>query len=179
MADKSPSDEGFTELELLQSDSNTTCPSQEGASFRDSYEPRDKSNTSPSDQKEAMCCEEDDEGLYNRSTEDSGVLLSDRIREAAAAVHDGNEVNIEVSERALTEDQNKNVSCGDVTARVDSQRQQKESNSDGEMTDADGRRRTSDADVKSWLLKRMQGPIEGEDVMELCSTVPQVNNHND
>lgn len=171
MADKSPSDEGFTELELLQSDSNTTCPSQEGASFHDSYEPRETGNASPSDQRESMCCEEDDEGLYNRSTENSGVLLqslSDRIGEPAAAVHDGNKVNIEVSEGAVTEDQNKNMSRGDVTedscstpaAHVESRKQRKASNSDEEITDADRRRRSSDTDMKSWLLKRMQGPIE-------------------
>ncbi|KAI7799618.1 nuclear receptor coactivator 7 isoform X2 [Triplophysa rosa] len=154
MADKSPSDEGFTELELPQSDSNTTCPSQEGASFHQNYEPRDTSNPSPSDQKE-----DEDEGLHHRSTEDSGVLLqsvSDGIREPAAAVHDGNEVNIDVSEGAVKEATAWHGGCGDV----ETQKQQKESTSAGEVADAERRRRTSETDVKSWLLKRMQGPIE-------------------
>lgn len=161
MADKSPSDEGFTELELLQSDSNTTCPRQEGASFHDNCEPRETSNPSPLDHKE-------DEGHYNRSTEDSGVLLqsnSDRTREPAAAVHDGNQVNICVSEGAVKEATASDRSCDDVTPAAESQKQEKESKSDGGIiTDAERRRRTSDTDVKSWLLKRMQEPIKGESV---------------
>ncbi|XP_056620050.1 nuclear receptor coactivator 7 isoform X2 [Triplophysa dalaica] len=153
MADKSPSDEGFTELELPQSDFNTTCPSQEGASFHQNYTLRDTRNPSCSDQKA------EDEGLYHRSTEDSGVLLqsvSDGIREPDAAVHDGNEVNKNVSEGAVKEETALDGGC----AEVETQKHQKESTSDGETADAERRRRTSETDVKSWLLKRLQGPIE-------------------
>lgn len=157
MADKSPSDEGFTELELPQSDFNTTCPSQEGASFHQNYTLRDTRNPSCSNQKV------EDEGLYHRSTEDSGVLLqsvSDGLREPDAAVHDGNEVNKNVSEGAVKEETAWDGGCGEV----ETQKQQKESTSDGETADAERRRRTSETDVKSWLLKRLQGPIEGESV---------------
>ncbi|KAA0708168.1 Nuclear receptor coactivator 7 140 kDa estrogen receptor-associated protein [Triplophysa tibetana] len=122
-ADKSPSDEGFTELELPQIDSNTTRPSQEGVSFHQNYTLRDTSNPSCSDQKA------EDEGLYHRSTEDSGVLLQSTAWDRGS---------------------------GDV----ETQKQQKESTSDGETADAERRRRTSETDDKSWLLKRMQGPIE-------------------
>nr|XP_055041722.1 nuclear receptor coactivator 7 isoform X1 [Misgurnus anguillicaudatus] len=182
--DKSPSDEGFTELELLQSDSITTCPSQEGASFHDDCEPKETTNRSDQKDESLRCCNVEDEGL-NRSTEDSGVLLQslpDSVREPPTQLHDVTTkrdetlVNGVTTKDATTQDQNKMVSCSDVTddsvtcsQPVDDaevrQKENKGPNSDAEISEAEQRRQANQAEMKSWLLKRMQGPIED---MLLC-----------
>lgn len=181
IADKSPSDEGFTELELLQSDSNTTCSGQEGASLQEQRKmPTDKSVT-------AFHAEEDeDEGLHNRSTDDNAELLQsfpNRLDEPTALVHDGKEATTEVNEETKRGETLVNgVSAIEATASdqkvkatlEDSEKcssspgpnleDNKGPNSDAQLSEAELRRRASEAEMKSWLLKRMQRPIEGESV---------------
>uniref|UniRef100_A0A673MK84 Nuclear receptor coactivator 7-like n=1 Tax=Sinocyclocheilus rhinocerous TaxID=307959 RepID=A0A673MK84_9TELE len=165
IADKSPSDEGFTELELLQSDSNTTCSGQEGAPLQEQRKtPTDKSVTE----------EDEDEGLHNRSTE-----LPDRLDEPTALVHDGKEAVIEVEEVTKTRGETLVNGVSAVEATASDQKgkttledsgkcsspgpnveDNKGPNSDAQLSEAELRRRASEAEMKSWLLKRMQRPIE-------------------
>lgn len=112
IADKSPSDEGFTELELLQSDSNTSCSGLQGATL----------------QEHTKTPEDEDEGLHNRSTDDGAVEVTKRRSQMFA-----NGPNVEESK-----------------------------GSKAELSEAEKRRRASEAEMKSWLLKRMQRPIEGK-----------------
>lgn len=109
IADKSPSDEGFTELELLQSDSNTSCSGLQGATL----------------QEHTKTPEDEDEGLHNRSTDDSVEVTKRRSQMFA------NRPNVEESK-----------------------------GSNAELSEAEKRKRASEAEMKSWLLKRMQKPIE-------------------
>ncbi|XP_048063827.1 nuclear receptor coactivator 7 isoform X1 [Megalobrama amblycephala] len=170
IADKSPSDEGFTELELLQSESNTTCSGQEGASLQ---EHRKTPTRLSMDQKDTSVRsfhaeEDEDEGLHNRSTDDNAELL----QSLPALVHDGKVAAIEEDE--VTKTIVNGVSAIEVNAndqkwKVTPEESGKCSppgpnvegpNSDVELSEEEKRRRASEAEVKSWLLKRMQRPIE-------------------
>ncbi len=165
IADKSPSDEGFTELELLQSDSNTTCSGQEGASLQEQRKTStDKQQTE----------EDEDEGLHNRSTDDNTFLNR---------LDDGKEATTEVNEETKTRGETLVKGASAIEATASDQKSKptledsgkcsspgpnlednKGPNSDAQLSEAELRRRASEAEMKSWLLKRMQRPIEGESV---------------
>ncbi|ROL45225.1 Nuclear receptor coactivator 7 [Anabarilius grahami] len=174
IADKSPSDEGFTELELLQSDSNTTCSGQEGASLQ---EHRKTPTRLSMDQKDTSVRsfhaeEDEDEGLHNRSTDDNAELL----QSLPALVHDGKVAAIEEDEVTKTRgetivnsvsaievnsnDQKWKVTPEDSGKCSPPGRNVEGPNSDVKLSEAEKRRRASEAEMKSWLLKRMQRPIE-------------------
>lgn len=171
IADKSPSDEGFTELELLQSDSNTTCSGHEGASLQEhrktptriSMDQKDKSLRSFNAEEE----EDEDEGLHNRSTDDNMDLLR-------SLVHDGKEAATEVTKTsgetlvngvfAIENDQRSKVTpedsgkCSPPGPHVEDNTGP---NADEELlSEAEKRRRASEAEMKSWLVNTMQRPIE-------------------
>lgn len=201
-ADKSPSDEGFTELELLQNDSgtengstgtsrsrtdtaNTTCASLEEPSSQDlSRSIGEKTSalifTDPAVAPARTCdhVEDEDEGLHNRSTEENveqglgkdrdgtlsaGPELSEKGHTVTAVekVKDmllDHESPPQVGE-VLTEDQGRTGSSGasheggketsrrPAGAEEPSKKEEDLQNNETEM---------------SWLMKRMQGPIEGE-----------------
>lgn len=166
IADKSPSDEGFTELELLQSDSNTTCSGQEGASVQEHRKTStDKQQTE----------EDEDEGLHNRSTDDHAFL--NRLDDSM--VHDGKDATTEVNEETKTRGETLVKGASAIEATASDQKAKatledsgkcsspgpnlednKGPNSDAQLSEAELRRRASEAEMKSWLLKRMQRPIE-------------------
>ncbi|XP_051511534.1 nuclear receptor coactivator 7-like isoform X2 [Myxocyprinus asiaticus] len=185
IADKSPSDEGFTELELLQSDSNTMWHSQEGASLYDDSEQRKTHTCTPSDLiDETMMSsnteredEVEDEGL--RSTEDDAEMLQsvpDRL--VALEAEDVTKTRAEMlvngvsPKEATTKDQKRKLSysgvakdsgkCSSPEPNVDieGQKESKGPNSAVELSEVEKRRRASEDEMKSWLLKRMQVPIE-------------------
>lgn len=172
IADKSPSDEGFTELELLQSESNTTCSGQEGAPLQEQRKtPTDQSVTSYRTE------EDEDEGLHNRSTDDNADLLQSQ---PTALVHDGKEATTEVNEETKTRGETlvNGVSAIETTASDQKAKatledsgkcssspgpnveDNKGPNSDAQLSEAELHRRANEAEMKSWLLKRMQRPIE-------------------
>uniref|UniRef100_A0A671KN61 Nuclear receptor coactivator 7-like n=1 Tax=Sinocyclocheilus anshuiensis TaxID=1608454 RepID=A0A671KN61_9TELE len=175
IADKLPSDEGFTELELLQSDSNTTCSGQEGAPLQEQRKtPTDQSVTS------YRAEEDEDEGLHNRSTDDNAELLQsfpNKLDEPTALVHDGKEATTEVNEETKTRGETLvngvsaiEATASDQKAKATLEDSGKCSSSPGpnlednkgpnSFSEAELRRRASEAEMKSWLLKRMQRPIK-------------------
>ncbi|XP_026097101.1 nuclear receptor coactivator 7-like [Carassius auratus] len=149
--DKSPSDEGFTELELLQSDCNTTCSGHEGAP--------------PQEQRKT-------------TTDQSVRLYLPEKLDQPALVHDGKEAVIEVDEVTKTRGETlaNRVSAIEETARDQKEMTPEDSgkcswpgpnvednktpNSDVELPEAERHRRASEAEMKSWLLNRIQRPIE-------------------
>ncbi|XP_042602073.1 nuclear receptor coactivator 7-like isoform X2 [Cyprinus carpio] len=172
IADKSPSDEGFTELDLLQSESNTTCSGQEGAPLQEQRKtPTDQSVTSYRTE------EDEDEGLHNRSTDDNAELLQSQ---PTALVHDWKEATTEVNEETKTRGETlvNGVSAIEMTASDQKAKatledsgkcssspgpnveDNKGPNSDAQLSEAELHRRANEAEMKSWLLKRMQRPIE-------------------
>ncbi|XP_072535561.1 nuclear receptor coactivator 7 isoform X1 [Salminus brasiliensis] len=216
-ADKSPSDEGFTELDLLQNESgtengnpetsqsgleaaNATCLSLEGEMFQkvtDSEE-TELSGLPPSSQTvEAMwSCdkeekeEEEDEGLHNHSTDENlemllegnrpcmllagtdssenghRVLVADELKDtdkigSHILGHEPFQVDVSAqdlvgkgSSGSVTEEDCSGTSRGEGTETI------KGPNLEGELTERERERQTNEAEMKSWLLKRMQGPIE-------------------
>ncbi|XP_067274407.1 nuclear receptor coactivator 7 isoform X2 [Pseudorasbora parva] len=166
IADKSPSDEGFTELELLQNDSNTTSSGQEGASLP-------KPNQKDKSVKSFHTEEDEDEGLHNRSTDDNEKLL----QSLPALVHDGKEAEVDEVTKTRAETLENGVSA--IEANPNDQKRKvtpedsgkcslpgskmedsKGPNAGVELSEAEKRRRANEAEMKSWLLKRMQRPIE-------------------
>ncbi|XP_052391668.1 nuclear receptor coactivator 7 isoform X2 [Carassius gibelio] len=149
--DKSPSDEGFTELELLQSDCNTTCSGHEGA-------PPQEQRKTPTDQSVRL-------------------YLPEKL-DQPALVHDGKEAVIEVDEVTKTRGETlaNRVSAIEAIARDQKEMTPEDSgkcswpgpnvedsktpNSDVELPEAEIHRRASEAEMKSWLLNRIQRPIE-------------------
>lgn len=222
-ADKSPSDEGFTELELLQNDSgtengspetshsrpetaNTTCLSLEEASLQDlsNCVEAKMSVLVLSDQTaEAMrSCDVDrvedvDEGLHNRSTDENVepvldedknntlytgtepnekgrmVTVADEMKdpegliEAEILVRD----SLQVEDVVVVADHKRTVSSGDVAMRsgkcsssvpsYDDKETKKRP--DEEMNKKEDELENKESEM-SWLMKRMQGPIEGEEI---------------
>ncbi|XP_066532248.1 nuclear receptor coactivator 7 isoform X2 [Hoplias malabaricus] len=210
-ADKSPSDEGFTELELLQNDSgtengnadtsqnrpetaDTTCFSLASLQEESDTEEAKRSeiiNSGKTLEAVGSCDsaqEEEDEGLHNRSTDENMEMALDGSK--PTTLHAGripsenghrntdmmkNTNNIEVQIPALKSQME--VAAGDAitvnpgTIRGEngissgpSHEEDKETikgpNSEEELTKREKERQASEAEMKSWLLKRMQGPIE-------------------
>ncbi|KAG7331682.1 hypothetical protein KOW79_005651 [Hemibagrus wyckioides] len=214
-ADKSPSDEGFTELELLQNDSgtengstetsrsrpetaNTTCLSLEEASLQDlsdSVETKMSMLVLTDQTVEAVgSCdadqvEDEDEGLHNRSTDENveSVLDGDKndtlytgteptekehvvtvveemkdvegLNNDKILIHDSPKV-----EKAVTKDQKRIVSSGDVIGDSgpsygDDKETMKRPNTDEELHKKEEDLQNNETEM-SWLMKRMQGPIE-------------------
>ncbi|XP_036438177.1 nuclear receptor coactivator 7 isoform X1 [Colossoma macropomum] len=217
-ADKSPSDEGFTELELVQNDSGTengsaemshnkqktaniTCLSLEGASLQEVSDSEEAKVViwPPSDEtvKAVRSCdkdqeeeEEEDEGLHNRSTDENVETDGNK----PSTLHGGTELNEnghiittsdEVKDTKKTgmqiptlESSQMEVAAGDHMGLVSPgniaeencsssgprHEEDKETikgpNSEQELSEREKERQTNEAEMKSWLLKRMQGPIE-------------------
>ncbi|XP_052442442.1 nuclear receptor coactivator 7 isoform X2 [Carassius gibelio] len=172
IADKSPSDEGFTELELLQSESSTTCSCLEGAPLQEQRKTKtDKAETS------YRAEEDEDEGLHNRSTDDTAELLHSK---PTALMHDGKDATTEVNEETKTRGETLVNGVSAIEATTHDQKAKatledsgkcsgspgpnlednKGPNSDAMLSEAELRRRANEAEMKSWLLKRMQRPIE-------------------
>ncbi|KAI5094440.1 nuclear receptor coactivator 7-like isoform X2 [Silurus meridionalis] len=211
-ADKSPSDEGFTELELLQNDSgtengstetshsrpqtaNTTCLSLEEVSF---VEPKMSVPLLPDQKVEAVrSCEadqvEEDEGLHNRSTDENiePVLEGDKSSTGTELSETGNRVtsgdeekdaedsnkaeiltrnSLQAEEVVMAEDQKRTVSSSDLIGDAgkcsssgpsdeDYNQNMKRPNADEVLNKKEEDSQNEETEM-SWLMKRMQGPIE-------------------
>ncbi|XP_030626516.1 nuclear receptor coactivator 7 isoform X2 [Chanos chanos] len=221
-SDKSPSDEGFTELEMLQNDSGAESANSDakqsqvpphgptGHELKEATqqyqsniaEQRGKKKESFSEvlpEKEIKREEkEEDEGLNNNhaSEESPEVLLIPVSADAEpasamqAGVRSGDgehpvakDVNAakedreasglesEISETtSASGDQKGKLSLGGMAGdsgkcspsgqNPDEAVETSEPNSEEELTEEEKRRRANEAEMKSWLLKRMQAPIE-------------------
>lgn len=210
-ADISPSDEGFTELELLQNDSglengNTETSKNEPMAARApclSLERVSLHEAGDSDSVVVKKCglpssgqtvetvrsyhrnQEEDEGLHNHSIDENVEMAFDGNRQT---LHAGAESS-ENGQRVAVEDEGPihspesfqmEVAAGDHIGRVspdnvtretcgssvpshkEDKKTIKEPNSEEVLIDTEKEKQTSEAEMKSWLLKRMQGPIEGE-----------------
>ncbi|XP_051500264.1 nuclear receptor coactivator 7-like isoform X2 [Myxocyprinus asiaticus] len=175
IAEKSPSDEGFTELELLQSDSNATMHSLEGASLYDDSEPSKTLSQPTTEQNDETVTssnterggEEEDEGLHNCSAEDNVELLPSVPDKLVDATKTRAET---IGKGAM--DQKRKLSCSEVTkdsgkcsspepnVDIEGRKESKRSNSAVELSEVEKCKRASEAEMKSWLLKRMQVPVE-------------------
>ncbi|XP_077366242.1 nuclear receptor coactivator 7b isoform X2 [Festucalex cinctus] len=123
-ADKSPSDEGFTELE----------PAVDGSADEAGGGDRTAPSDTPPGQTEGKAEDDVDEGLaHNSSVEDGESVREDPagIREAASKVAEG-----------------------------EGQEGPETPPGPEPLGEEDGRRRSYDAEVKSWLMERIQAPIK-------------------
>ncbi|KAI4888937.1 hypothetical protein NFI96_025075 [Prochilodus magdalenae] len=215
-ADKSPSDEGFTELELLQNDSGTengnaemssngpdtattSCLDMEQPSLQDltdsgeakviilppTVQTVEAVRPCDGDQEEAgEEEEEEDEGLHNRSTDENVETDGKKASSLHAGIEFGNKVvasdklkmvgaqipTQETSQaEATTEDHVRVISpctfteanfCSSGPSHEEYKETIKGPNSEPELSEREKEQQTSEAEMKSWLLKRMQGPIE-------------------
>lgn len=217
-ADKSPSDEGFTELELLQNDSgtengstetshsrpetaNTTCPSLEEASLQDLSDSIEATMSvlvlTEQTVEPVRSCDPDqvgdaDEGLHNRSSDENvepvlehGALYTgtkpsekghastvaeemkdtDGFNKTKIVIHDSTQVE---KVELVDEDRKRKASSGDVTGDWGKCSCSGPSCEDDEETmkrpQADKEDLQNKEPEMSWLMKRMQGPIEGEGI---------------
>lgn len=213
-AEKSPSDEGFTELELLQNDSgtengstetsqsrhetgNTACLSLEEASMRDLSDSVDAITSVQTAEAVRSCdanqAEDVDEGLHNRSTDENvepvlygekkGTLYTGRAElnkkgqmvTAVDEMKDAKSLNkakilirdsSKVEEVELAEDQKRVISTADMARDNISGPNDEDDKETIKKPKAEELNRKEE-DVQnhetemSWLMKRMQGPIEG------------------
>ncbi|XP_022523652.1 nuclear receptor coactivator 7 isoform X2 [Astyanax mexicanus] len=211
-ADKSPSDEGFTELELLQNESGTdngnAQTSQNGSETVNSaclnldealsQKVSDTEKTimtvfPPSGQtvNAVRLCDktkedEEDEGLHNHSTDENQEILEENkpsmLLTAPESDENGHRLTAtsELRNSAKSEcpipghelfqvdaSAEGNVRKGSVRGEDccgPSLREGRETikgpNSEEQLTERDRERQINEAEMKSWLLKRIQAPIE-------------------
>lgn len=217
-AEKSPSDEGFTELELLQNDSgtengstetshsrpetaNTTCLSLEEASLQDLSDSVDAKTSVQTAEavssRDADQAEDVDEGLHNRSTDENAEPVLDEEKRStldtgrAELSEKGQMVTTvdemkdaeglsmakilirdasKMEEEEEAEDQKRIVSSGDVAGDLKERAVPGRSYEDDKETIKRPKAEELNKKVEevqnhetelSWLMKRMQGPIEG------------------
>ncbi|TSL47599.1 Nuclear receptor coactivator 7 [Bagarius yarrelli] len=208
-ADKSPSDEGFTELELLQNDSgaengsveafhsrpetaNTTCLSMEEASLQDlSKSVETKMSVLVLTERTAEAvrsgdadqAEDEDEGLHNQSTDENvePLLEGDKKQALYTGTEPSEKGHLDEikdveglnNDKLLTEDSQvedivtknqRSVSSEDVTGDSgpsceDDKETIKRPNEEEESSKKEEDQLNNDNGM-SWLMKRMQGPIE-------------------
>ncbi|XP_035649926.1 nuclear receptor coactivator 7-like isoform X2 [Oncorhynchus keta] len=189
-ADQSPSDEGFTELELPLNGSaeepmsgsrppaSATSQDQRGE-LPGSSSPKRVESQSLSDPVPltSQRGEEDDEGLVqNRSieettqslpvlseTENNGDLLkpaSLATRQAKDGNSSGQLVNGVSDQSESAMDQNRKLSLSETAAASGKCSSQEPSPAEEWLSEEEKRKRSNKAEVKSWLLERMQAPIQ-------------------
>ncbi|XP_064781147.1 nuclear receptor coactivator 7-like isoform X2 [Oncorhynchus masou masou] len=189
-ADQSPSDEGFTELELPLNGSaeepmsgsrppaSATSQDQRGE-LPGSSSPKRVESQSLSDPVPltSQRGEEDDEGLVqNRSieettqslpvlseTENNGELLkpaSQATRQAKDGNSSGQLVNGVSDQSESAMDQNRKLSLSETAAASGKCSSQEPSPAEEWLSEEEKRKRSNKAEVKSWLLERMQAPIQ-------------------
>ncbi|XP_029487402.1 nuclear receptor coactivator 7-like isoform X2 [Oncorhynchus nerka] len=189
-ADQSPSDEGFTELELPLNGSteepmsgsrppaSATSQDQRGE-LPGSSSPKRVESQSLSDPVPltSQRGEEDDEGLVqNRSieettqslpvlseTENNGELLkpaSLATRQAKDGNSSGQLVNGVSDQSESAMDQNRKLSLSETAAASGKCSSQEPSPAEEWLSEEEKRKRSNKAEVKSWLLERMQAPIQ-------------------
>ncbi|XP_021467842.2 nuclear receptor coactivator 7 isoform X2 [Oncorhynchus mykiss] len=189
-ADQSPSDEGFTELELPLNGSaeepmsgsrppaSATSQDQRGE-LPGSSSPKRVESQSLSDPVPltSQRGEEDDEGLVqNRSieettqslpvlseTENNGELLkpaSLATRQAKDGNSSGQLVNGVSDQSESAMDQNRKLSLSETAAASGKCCSQEPSPAEEWLSEEEKRKRSNKAEVKSWLLERMQAPIQ-------------------
>ncbi|XP_014000146.1 nuclear receptor coactivator 7 isoform X2 [Salmo salar] len=191
-ADQSPSDEGFTELELplngsaeepmSGSRSPAIATSQDqrgelpGSSSPKQVESQDQSLSDPVPLT-SQRGEEEDEGLVqNRSieettqslpvlseTEKDGELLKEKpaslaTRQAKDGNSSGQLVNSVSDHSESAMDQNRKLSLSETASGKFSS--QEPSPAEERLSEEEKRKRSNKAEVKSWLLERMQAPIQ-------------------
>lgn len=214
-ADESPSDEGFTELELLQNLSgiekgspetshsrpetaDTACLSLEVASLPDS----EKSKTSTDQTVDVVGLkygeqEEQDEKCHNGATDGDvdTVLGMDKLRsihlreessvkEYTVTSHELTDAEVLAKVEIVSTNASKieakiqrqpgikssdnfttdNEKSSKPSNQVDTKSQDITTLGEGILREED--EQTSETEMKSWLLKRMQGPIEGKQLCE-------------
>lgn len=167
-ADNSPSDEGFTELDLLQIDPGNDQPVLENKSIYSSPTTLQGATTQQvqiaeeAQVRAQRCqnglCEDEDEGL-NHSTEENtepvldpatGLISNEKKETEGLSPNPTNDAS------QIARDQN--------TVESESHKEEQETTTGPSLVAEPGLKveeeRSSEAEMKSWLLKRMQGPIE-------------------
>lgn len=188
---RSPSDEGFTELEPTVNGSTVEAGGSPSVTLnivsKDQQElgpgQVDLENKSKLGQTKGKLEDDEDEGVaQNSSTEDAESILSSSETEkqgdktTSQELH-GTKDNTKVTEELLSDannitdttpgDQHRKVSLKEVTGdHGDSspERQSPDKPVGGPQINEDDRQKKSyEAEMKSWLLEKMQAPIEGMD----------------
>lgn len=192
--EKSPSDEGFTELEPTV---NGSTEEAEGTSSKTpSIVSRDQQELGPScpgwgdfqvksmlGQTKGKLDDEEDEGVaQNSSIEDGESIQSSsetekqgdsRGKSASQEVTETKDIKPKGTEELLNSDsimstpvdQNRKLSlkeASEVRGSCSPKRQSPDGPAGGaELSEEERRKKSYEAEVKSWLLERMQAPIEG------------------
>lgn len=210
--EKSPSDEGFTELEPTV---NGSTEEAEGMSSKTlSIVSRDQQELGPScpgrgnfqvksmlSQTKGKLDDEEDEGVaQNSSIEDGESIQSSSETEKQGDSHDKpasqeatetKDIKPKGTEELLNDahdkimstpvDQNRKLSLKEALedrGNCSPKRQSPDGPSGGaELSEEERRKKSYEAEVKSWLLERMQAPIEGIKAMGIFVTVIVVIGH--
>lgn len=194
--EKSPSDEGFTELEPTLNGSNEevggTSSKTSSTGSRDQQELQRVSCPSRGDsqdksgfcQTKGKADDEEDEGVaQNSSIEDGESIQSSSETEKQGDSHDKpmsqeaaetKDIKPKQTEELLNcvddkiisaVDQSRKLSlkeASEVQGNIGPKRQSPDRpEEEGEVSEEERRKKNYEAEVKSWLLERMQAPIEG------------------
>lgn len=187
--EKSPSDEGFTDLEPTVNgsteDSDGMFPKPLQIVNRDPQELRPGCPEQADFQDKSKLCQtkrklddEEDEGLAQNSSIEEGELIQSSLEtekqgEEKAETKDiqpkGTEelLNDTCNENITTPvDQNGKSSLGEAAKDCGTSSPERQTGGSA-LSDEERRKKNYEAEVKSWLLERMQAPIEGKN-HQLC-----------
>lgn len=193
--EKSPSDEGFTELEPTVNGSTEDAEGSSSITSKNQQEvgpcQSDDENNSKLDSNKGKLDDDEDEGVAQTSSIEDGESMQS-APEAEKLVDKPTKQELETStETKGTEEQ---LSDRTSTGPVDLNRQQSLTQSSevlgmsgtkaqspdrptsgSQMSEMERQRKSYEAEVKSWLLERMQAPIEGIQLMAVVQLPVRAN----
>lgn len=182
--DNSPSDEGFTELEPTVNGSTDDAEGSSSITPKNQQEPcqSDDENKSKLDSNKGKLDDDEDEGVAQNSSIEEGESMQSALetekqgdKAPTKELRETRDVETKGTEEQLSDDRRRTSTFpadlnrqltltqgSEVHGSSCLKRQSPDRPTSGsQMSETDKQRKTYEAEMKSWLLERMQAPIEG------------------
>lgn len=183
-AEKSPSDEGFTELEPTVNGSTEDTEGLSSITAKNQQEVgpcrSEDENKSNLDSNKEKLDEDEDEGVAQTSSIEDGESLQSALeaenltdKPTKQELMETRDIDNKGSEEQLNRtstgpvDLNRQLSLsqGSEVLETSSMKTQSPDRPTSGMSEMDRHRESYEAEMKSWLLQRMQAPIEGRNIL--------------
>lgn len=184
-AEKSPSDEGFTELEPTVNGSTEDAEGSSSITAINQQEvgpcQSEDENKSTLDSNKGKLDEDEDEGVAQTSSMEDGESMQSALeaekltdKPTRQELMEPRDIENEGTEEQLNDarhrtstspvDLNRQLSLSQGSEVLETQSPDRPT-SGSQMSGMDRRRESYEAEMKSWLLQRMQAPIEGRNIV--------------
>lgn len=166
--EKSPSDEGFTELEpAVDEEAEGTSTKTRAVVSGDRPTPGPvqgeiEDQTSPAQAKVKLAADEEDEGVAQNGSVEDAEAIREAEKTGDKETKDLKPAGIEELLKGAPVDQNVRSRLKEAS-ECNLAKQSPDTPAGGaELSEEERRKKSYKAEVKSWLLEKMQAPIEGE-----------------